>query len=159
MLRASPPLGGSLLLVTDIHIMGLPLSITNRFVSRESHHQKDYLNRKWDSFIESPPLKRIEFASIASPSPMRTVSQTKGQPPQANGIRVIWSPPIFKKFLVSETTRGILRLHKWSVERETTIKKGFIASPSHQGRLRLQVHNVHNQLQTNLEISMSDVLT
>ena len=30
LLRASPPLGGSLLLVTDIHIMGLPLSITNR---------------------------------------------------------------------------------------------------------------------------------
>ena len=45
---------------------------------------------KWDSFIESPPLKRIEFASSASPSPMRTVSQTKGHPPpppQTDGIR------------------------------------------------------------------------
>ena len=32
-------------------------------------------------------------------------------------------------------------------------------SPSHQGRLRLQVENVHNHLQTILEISMTDVLT
>ena len=32
-------------------------------------------------------------------------------------------------------------------------------SPSHQGRLKLRVENVYNQLQTILESSMSDVLT
>ena len=55
------------------------------------------MKRKWDSFIESPPLKRIEFASIASPSPMRTVSQTKGQPPQANGIRIEMVTPYLQE--------------------------------------------------------------
>ena len=66
---------------------------------------------------------------------------------------------ISKRLLASEATRGILRLPKWSVERETPIQKGSLASPSHHGRLRLQVDNVHNQLQANLEISKSDVLS
>ena len=66
---------------------------------------------------------------------------------------------ISKRLLASEATRGILRLPKWSVERERPIQKGSLASPSHHGRLRLQVDNVHNQLQANLEISKSDVLS
>ena len=66
---------------------------------------------------------------------------------------------ISKRLLASEATRGILRLPKWSAERETPIQKGSLASPSHHGRLRLQVDNVHNQLQVNLEISKSDVLS
>ena len=66
---------------------------------------------------------------------------------------------ISKRLLASEATRGILRLPKWSVERETPIQKGSLASPSHHCRLRLQVDNVHNQLQANLEISKSDVLS
>ena len=64
-----------------------------------------------------------------------------------------------KRLLASEATRRFLRLPKWSVERETPIQKGSLASPSHHGRLRLQVDNVHNQLQANLEISKSDVLS
>ena len=66
---------------------------------------------------------------------------------------------ISKRLLASEATRGMLRLPKWSAERETPIQKGSLASPSHHGRLRLQVDNVHNQLQVNLEISKSDVLS
>ena len=98
----------------------------NEFVERASPLQKDYLNRKWDSFIESPPLKRIEFASSASPSPMRTVSQTEGHP-LPNG----WNSqqdghPLSSRDFWSQKQRGILRLHKWSVERGTPIKKGLI---------------------------------
>ena len=66
---------------------------------------------------------------------------------------------ISKRLLASEATRRFLRLPKWSVERETPIQKGSLASPSHHGRLRLKVDNVHNQLQANLEISKSDVLS
>ena len=66
---------------------------------------------------------------------------------------------ISKRLLASEATRRFLRLPKWSVERETPIQKGSLASPSHHGRLRLQVDNVHNQLQANLEIFKSDVLS
>ena len=66
---------------------------------------------------------------------------------------------ISKRLLASEATRRFLRLPKCSVERETPIQKGSLASPSHHGRLRLQVDNVHNQLQANLEISKSDVLS
>ena len=58
----------------------------------------------------------------------------------------------------SQKQRGILRLLKWSVVREHQSTRAH-GSPSHQGRLRLQVENVHNQLQTILEISMTDVLT
>ena len=146
LLRASPPLGGSLLLVTDIHIMGLPLSITNRISCKGAPSSKDSLNRKWDSFIESPPLKkRIEFASVASPSPNENgfADQGSTSPSEWDSHRD-GHPLSSKRFLASETTRGILRLHKWSVERETPIQKGSLASPSHHGRLRLQVDNVHN---------------
>ena len=139
---------------------------------------------------------------------MRTVSHTKGQPLQANGIRIETVTPylpygilvrriipslangfrfyvgigfnrspfsratllmgspfikgfasISKRLLASEATRGILRLPKWSAERETPIQKGSLASPSHHSRLRLQVDSIHNQLQVNLEISKSDVLS
>ena len=148
--------------MTDIHIMGLPLSITNRIRCKGVPSSEGLPEQEMGFFhrISAFKANRIRincvtlsnengFADQGSPPP----------PPKRMGFASRWSPPIFKRFLVSETTRGILRLHKWSVERETPIKKGFIASPSHQGRLRLQVDNVHNQLQTNLEISMSDVLT
>ena len=146
--------------MTDIHIMGIPLSITNRIRCKGVPSSEGLPEQKMGFFLRISAFKanriRINcvtlsnengFADQGSPPPSEWDSHRDGH------------PPIFKRFLVSETTRGILRLHKWSVERETPIKKGFIASPSHQGRLRLQVDNVHNQLQTNLEISMSDVLT
>ena len=64
------------------------------------------MNRKWDSFIESPPLKRIEFASIASPSPMKTVSQAKGQRPQANGIRIEMVTPYLQEIFALRNNTG-----------------------------------------------------
>ena len=64
----------------------------------------------------------------------------------------------FKKFLVSETTENSSPTQVVSRTRNTNQPRAH-SSPSHQGRLRLQVKNVHNQLQTILEISMTDVLT
>ena len=66
---------------------------------------------------------------------------------------------ISKRLLASEAARGILRLPKWSAERETPIQKGSLASPSHHDRLRLQLDDVHNQLQVNLEIYKCNVLS
>ena len=66
---------------------------------------------------------------------------------------------ISKRLLASEAARGILRLPKWSAERGTPVQKGSLASPSHHDRLRLQLNDVHNQLQGNLEISKCDVLS
>ena len=66
---------------------------------------------------------------------------------------------ISKRLLASEAARGILRLPKWSAERGTPIQKGSLASPSHHDRLRLQLDDVHRQLQVNLEISKRDVLS
>ena len=66
---------------------------------------------------------------------------------------------ISKRLLASEAARGILRLPKWSAERGTPVQKGSLATPSHHGRLRLQLHDVHNKLQVNLEISKCDVLS
>ena len=66
---------------------------------------------------------------------------------------------IAKRLLASEAARGILRLPKWSAERGTQIQKGSLASSSHHDRLRLQLDDVHNQLQVNLEISKCDVLS
>ena len=66
---------------------------------------------------------------------------------------------ISKRLVASEAARGILRLPKWSAERGTPIEKGSLASPSHHDRLRLQLDDVHRQLQVNLEISKCDVLS
>ena len=65
---------------------------------------------------------------------------------------------ISKRLLASEAARGILRLPKWSAERGTTIQKKSLASSSHHDCLRLQLDDVHNQLQVNLDISKCDVL-
>ena len=66
---------------------------------------------------------------------------------------------ISKRLVASEAALGIFRLPKWSAERGTPIEKGSLASPSHHDRLRLQLDDVHHQLQVNLEISKSDVLS
>ena len=112
-------------------------------------------------FHRIPTFKeRIEFASVASPSPNENgfANQGSTSPSEWDSHRD-GHPLSSKRLLASEATRGILRLPKWSVERETPIQKGSLASPSHHGRLRLQVDNVHNRLQANLEISKSDVLS
>ena len=93
---------------------------------------------------------------------MRTVSQTKGHPPPPPpdgwDSQQYGHSPFFKKFLVSETTENSSPAQVVSRTRNTNQQRAH-GSPSHQGRLRLQVENVHNQLQTILEISMTDVLT
>ena len=203
--------------------MGLPLSITNRIrckgapsSTRMIFSSRGFPEQGMGFFHRIPTFKeRIEFASIASPSPNENGFAHEGStspsewdshrdghplssenhplqtygilvrriiPSLANGFRfyvgigfnrspfsratlLMGSPfikgfaSISKRLLASEATRGILRLPKWSAERETPIQKGSLASPSHHGRLRLQVDNVHNQLQFNLEISKSDVLS
>ena len=194
--------------------MGLPLSITNRSRCKGAPSSRGFPEQGMGFFHRIPTFKeRIEFASVASPSPNENGfanqgstspsewdSHRDGHPPSSENhppdiwdsrqkdrpllsewvllIRRDWfhkSPfsratllmgslfikgfaSISKRLLPSEATRGILRLPKWSVERETPIQKGSLASPSHHGRLRLQIDNVHNQLQANLEISKSDVL-
>ena len=111
----------------------------------------------WDSRQKDHPLLS-EWVSL-----LRRVSFNRS--PFSRATLLMGSPfikgfaSISKRLLASEATRGSLRLPKWSVERETPIQKGSLASPSHHGRLRLQVDNVHNQLQVNLEISKSDVLS
>ena len=90
---------------------------------------------------------------------MRTVLQTEGHPPPKRmGFAARWSLPIFKRFLVSETTGNSSSTQVVSRTRNTNQETAH-GSPSHQGRLRLQVENVHNHLQTMLEISMTNVLT
>ena len=79
-------------------------------------------------------------------------------PPKRMGFAARWSLPFFKRFLVSETTGNSSPIQVVSRTRNTNQQRAH-GSPSHQGRLRLQVENVHNQLQTILEISMTDVLT
>ena len=79
-------------------------------------------------------------------------------PPKRMGFASRWSPPIFKRFLVSETTGNSSPTQVVSRTRDTNQERVH-CFPSHQGRLRLQVDNVHNQLQANLEISMRNVLT
>ena len=74
------------------------------------------------------------------------------------GFAARWSLPFFKRFLVSETTGNSSPTQVVSRTRNTNQQRAH-SSPSHQGRLRLQVENVHNQLQTILEICMTDVLT
>ena len=212
--KGFPSFGGSLLLVSDIHIMGLPLSITNRIrckgapSTRILFSSRGFPEQGMGFFHRIPTFKeRIEFASIASPSPNENGFANQGfasrrSPPifRESPSPNIWDSrqkdhpllsewvslirrdwfhrssfsratllmgslfikgfaSISKRLLASEATQGILRLPKWSVERGTPIQKGSLASPSHHGRLRLQVDNVHNQLQANLEISKSDVLS
>ena len=140
--------------------MGLPLSITNRIrckgvPSSEGLHEQEvgFFHR-----ISAFKANRIRINCVTLSNENGFADQGSPPPPSE------WDShrdghPLSSRDFWSQKQRGILRLHKWSVERETPIKKGFIASPSHQGRLRLQVDNVHNQLQTNLEISMSNVLT
>ena len=145
--------------MTDIHIMGLPLSITNRIRCKgvpsseglpeqemRFFHRISAFKANWIRIICVTLSNENGFADQGSPPPNGWDSHQDGHPLSS---RDFWS----------QKQRGILRLHKWSVERGTPIKKGFMTSPSHQGRLRLQADNVHNQLQTNLEISMSNVLT
>ena len=135
--------------------------------------------------------KRMEFTSIASPSPNENGFAPKGSTspsewdshrdghplsPENHPLRTYGMPfsgatllmgspfikgfaSISKRLLASEAARGILRLPKWSAERGTPIQKGSLASPSHHDRLRLQLDDVHNQLQVNLEISKCDVLS
>ena len=147
--------------MSDIHIMGLPLSITNRIRCKGAPSSRGFPEQGMGFFHKIPTFKeRIEFASVALPSPNENGFAVQGSTsPNEWDSHRDGHPLSSKRLLASETTRGILRLPKWSVERETPIQKGSLASPSHHGRLRLQVDNVHNQLQANLEISMSDVLT
>ena len=203
--------------------MGLPLSITNRIRCKGApsstimlFSSRGFPEQGMGFFNRIPTFKeRIEFASIASPSPYENGFAHKGStspsewdshrdghplssenhplqtygilvrriiPSLANGFRfyvgigfnrspfsratlLMGSPfikgfaSISKRLLASEATQGILRLPKWSAERETPIQKGSLASPSHHGRLRLQLDDVHNQLQVNLEISKRDVIS
>ena len=141
--------------------MGLPLSITNRIRCKGAPSSRGFPEQGMGFFHRIPTFKeRIEFASVASPSPNENgfANQGSTSPSEWDSHRD-GHPLSSKRLLASEATRGILRLPKWSVERETPIQKGSLASPSHHGRLRLQVDNVHNQLQANLEISKSDVLS
>ena len=145
--------------MTDIHIMGLPLSITNRIRCKGVPSSEGLPEQEMGFFhrISAFKANRIRINCVTLSNENGFADQ--GSPPQANGIRIEMVTPYLQEISGLRNNTGILRLHKWSVERETPIKKGFIAFPSHQGRLRLQVDDVHNQLQTNLEISMSDVLT
>ena len=76
LLRVSPPSKGSLLLVSDIHLMALPLSITIRIRCKgaPSSTRMLFSSRGFPEqgmgFLHRIPTfnKRIEFASIASPS-------------------------------------------------------------------------------------------
>ena len=86
LLRASPPSRGSLLLVSDIHIMGLPLSITNRIrckgapsSTRMLFSSRGFPEQGMGFFYRIPTFKeRIEFASIVSPSPNENGFAHKG---------------------------------------------------------------------------------
>ena len=79
-------LRGSLLLVNDIHLMGLPLSITNRIRCKgaPSSTRMLFSSRGFPEqgmgFLHRIPTfnKRIEFASIASPSPNENGFAPKG---------------------------------------------------------------------------------
>ena len=179
--------------------MGLPLSITNRIRCKgaPSSTRMLFSSRGFPEqgmgFLHRIPTfnKRIEFASIASPSPNENGFAPKGStspsewdshqdghplspenhplqtygilgrrviPSLANGFRFFLRGHA-KRLVASEAARGILRLPKWSAERGTPIQKGSLASPSHHDRLRLQLDDVHRQLQVNLEISKRDVLS
>ena len=190
--KGFPSFGGSLLLVSDIHIMGLPLSITNRIrckgapsSTRILFSSRGFPEQGMGFFHRIPTFKeRIEFASIASPSPNENGfanqgstspsewdshrdghplssenhplqtwdSRQKDHPllsewvslirrdwfhrsPFSRATLLMGSPfikgfaSISKRLLASEATQGILRLPKWSVERETPIQKGSLASP------------------------------
>ena len=80
------PSRGSLLLVSDIHIMGLPLSITNRIrckgapsSTRMLFSSRGFPEQGMGFFHRIPTFnKRIEFASIASPSPNENGFAPKG---------------------------------------------------------------------------------
>ena len=86
LLKVSPPSRGSLLLVSDIHIMGLPLSIANRIRCKgaPSSTRMLFSSRGFPEqgmgFLHRIPTfnKRIEFASIASPSPNENGFAPKG---------------------------------------------------------------------------------
>ena len=86
LLRVSPPSRGSLLLVSDIHLMGLPLSITNRIRCKGAPSSTRMLfssrgfPKQGMGFLHRIPTfnKRIEFASIASPSPNENGFAPKG---------------------------------------------------------------------------------
>ena len=86
LLRVSPPSRGSLLLVSDIHLMGLPLSITNRIRCKGAPSSTRMLfssrgfPKQGMGFLHRIPTfnKRIEFASITSPSPNESGFAPKG---------------------------------------------------------------------------------
>ena len=105
--------------------------------------QKDHpLLSKWVSLLTS---------GLVSTKPFSGATLLMGSP----FIKGFTS--ISKRLLASEAARGILRLPKWSAERGTPVQKGWLATPSHHGRLRLQLDDVHNKLQVNLEISKCNV--
>ena len=90
---------------------------------------------------------------------MRTVSQTEGQtPPKQMGFAARWSLPFLQEISGLRNNREFFA---YSTGQSYKGHKSIRAhgSPSHQGRLRLQVENVHNQLQSILKISMTDVLS
>ena len=84
--KGFPSFEGSLLLVSDIHLMGLPLSITNRIRCKgaPSSTRMLFSSRGFPEqgmgFLHGIPTfnKRIEFASIASPSPNENGFAPKG---------------------------------------------------------------------------------
>ena len=106
----------------------------------------------WDSRQKDHPLLS-EWVSLLTSGLVSTEALFRGNASQKGFAS------ISKRLLASEAARGILRLPKWSAERGTPIQKGSLASPSHHDRLRLQLDDVHNQLQVNLEISKCDVLS
>ena len=111
----------------------------------------------WDSRQKDHPLLS-ECVSLLTSGLVSTEALFRGH--ASHGIPFHKGfASISKRLLASEAARGILRLPKWSAERGTPAQKGSLASPSHHDRLRLQLDDVHNQIQVNLEISKCDVLS
>ena len=79
-------------------------------------------------------------------------------PPQTDGIRSKTVTPFLQEISGLRNNGEFFAYSSGQLYEEHQSTRAH-CSPSHQGRLRLQVENVHNHLQIILEISMTDVLT
>ena len=79
-------------------------------------------------------------------------------PPQTDGIRSKMVTPFLQE-ISGLRNNGEFFAYSSGQSYEEHQSTRAHGSPLHQGRSRLQVENVHNQLQTILEISMTDVLS